>query len=734
VVAYDTRNYPEVISFNGVNGATGGYLLPEISPGELFTFARGQSLDREHLYDLQLRVRQAAGPIRAVKEGVDPLVLSQAGWGVIFAFEEQDQIPAIQEALAALLNLRREAAGGRYKEFICRPGESKTAFLARFGAGPGPADPDKVPYYLLIVASPGAIPYDFQYQLDVQYAVGRLHFDKLEDYAQYAQSVVAIESGPAALPRQAAFFGVQNEDDRATQLSATQLVQPLAQGLAADPANSGWEIRSLAGEGATKAALSEHLGGAQTPALLFTASHGMGFPKDDPRQLPHQGALLCQDWPGPNAWREPIPEAHYFSAEDLPSTASLKGGISFHFACYGAGTPQMDDFAYRLAQSPAAIASQAFVARLPQRLLAHPAGGLLAVVGHVERAWGYSFAWRNAGSQLTVFESAIKRLMAGYPVGYAMEYFNARYAELSTVISSEMLGAQFGKLVNEVELVGMWTANNDARSYVILGDPAVRLRLRPPVEVAGQSPAAASIELALREAIGTQYKKSLSPAERRLALELAMQALQKSPQDSHLFALLGDLFTSSPSGNRLENLQSAVSAYQAALQSIRADDSPVHAEIQHRLAGVYCELYALTGEAHAADAADEAITQALALYPAGQNQPERSALLLERGHLYALRFRLEKDAILADKAIETLQRALEFAPRPQAYFEWAAIHLELGQLQAELFSAGGDEQRRQQAISHLQAALLVFTPQIFPHHHARAQGFLAAIASNPGAL
>ena len=48
---------------------------------------------------------------------------------------------------------------------------------------------------------------------------------------------------------------------------------------------------------------------------------------------------------------------------------------------------------------------------------------------------------------------------------------------LRTVLSSELLGMQFGKQVDELELAGLWLANNDARSYAILGDPAARLKL-----------------------------------------------------------------------------------------------------------------------------------------------------------------------------------------------------------------------------------------------------------------
>jgi len=178
----------EQLIFNGIDGASGSYLLPPMSPQAVSQIAQGEEPNEAHLRELKRWYQHVTQAHLGPKAGVDPKKLEEAGWGVIFAFQDQNKVPVIKEALSELLEHRQQQAGDRYREYTgpdaYRPDESKSAFLARHGMGPGPADPDKVPYYLLIVSDPETIPYRFQYQLDVQYAVGRIHFDTLEEYAQ----------------------------------------------------------------------------------------------------------------------------------------------------------------------------------------------------------------------------------------------------------------------------------------------------------------------------------------------------------------------------------------------------------------------------------------------------------------------------------------------------------------------------------------------------------------------
>lgn len=467
----------EILAVNGIDGATGRPLLPDLTVDDVARIAQGFAPEPSHLSEMRFR-RDAGAAQFAVKEGVDPKDLAQAGWGVIFAEADGERTGAIREALDELLAHRRSQAGERYREYAgengYKAGESKPKFLARQGAGPGPVDPDKVPYYLLLVGSPESIPYRLQYQLDVPYAVGRLWLESLDDYAAYARSVVAAETGAVRRARGISLFGVRNPDDRATQLAAAELVLPLAEALAA--AHPDWSVETRVGEQAHKADLAGLLAADGDPALLFTSSHGMGFPADDPRQIAHGGALLCQDWRGPKEGAgRPISEADYFSADDVTADARLHGLVSFHYACYGAGTPRSDDFSHRAGAERREIAPRPFVARLPQRLLSHPRGGALATVGHVDRAWGYSFGWPGAGRQLAVFTSAVKRLLEGHPLGSALEPFNQRYSELAADLKETLEAIEFGETPDPTELAGLWTATHDARNYVILGDPAVRL-------------------------------------------------------------------------------------------------------------------------------------------------------------------------------------------------------------------------------------------------------------------
>ncbi|HWN68267.1 MAG TPA: hypothetical protein VNM90_11565 [Haliangium sp.] len=476
--------------FNGIHGRTGEYLLPPMTVAEIAQAARGQTFSSNELDDFAARRSQERVNHRGPVEGINPDDLSQTGWAVIFPYAEPGSEPAkrqaqVRDALAPLLDLRRSQATQRseahYREIIgmndaYRPGETKQQFLTRLGVGPGPADPRYMPYYLLLVGSPEEIPYSVQYQLDVQYAVGRIHFDRIEEYACYARSVVEAETQGAVRPQRAAFFGAENPNDLATALSRRYLVEPLARHVA--DRYPGWQVRTVLGEHATKDRLGALLGD-DVPALLFTASHGIGFSSEDSRQRDHQGALVCQDWQGPGASAGP---GVYFAGDDILQGADLRGLIAFHFACFSAGTPRQDDFGRWRGEPSRHQAPGSFVARLPQRMLGRPGGGALAVVGHVERAWGSSFLQPHPTDDnahhpcLTAFESALTSLITGRRLGHAMEYFGARYAEMAATLAEHLHAVEtYGQRPDEWALADQWIAATDARNYAVVGDPAVRL-------------------------------------------------------------------------------------------------------------------------------------------------------------------------------------------------------------------------------------------------------------------
>jgi len=463
---------------NGIDGSTGAYLAPL---EDLKALVRRAALRQDAAHAAMHMLAWGSENVYALKYGIDPLCLGSSGWGVLFA---QGESAAVRAALQPLLDWRREQANAHKPWFRMyvdqdgyRTGMTKDAFLVAHGSAPGqPADPRYVPYYLLLVGGPDRIPFEFQYELGLQYAVGRIAFDTPEEYASYARSVVDAEQGKMKRSRSAAFFGPSCPDDDATQQSSAHLITPLAASVRAREENTDWDCAVSVGEYATKARLAALVG--RGPALLFSATHGVGYPSGHPQQARNQGALLCQDWPGPVDHVGPLPPDFFFSGDDAGRQDGPAGLIAMHFACYGAGTPERDDFAPVQAGSQAPrIAPAAMVAPLVRRMLGHPDGGALAVVGHVDRAWGWSFAWPGTRqAQLGVFEDTLFRMMDGQPVGHAMEVFRTQHGELAAALTMQLQAVANGMRVeNAEELAGMWTAHNDARNYVIMGDPAVRL-------------------------------------------------------------------------------------------------------------------------------------------------------------------------------------------------------------------------------------------------------------------
>ena len=201
----------------------------------------------------------------------------------------------------------------------------------------------------------------------------------------------------------------------------------------------------------------------------------MGYSKDSERQRRYTGALTCQDWPG-TSYTGPVRD-FFFAGEDLASDARIAGMIAMFFACYGAGSPQFDEFYQKKGMNSERrqIAPEPFLAELPKRMLAHPKGGALAVIGHVDRAWDYSFRAGKTIVQLGTFESVIKEILEGFPVGAALERFSRRYSELASDTTTELNEVNDGKRPDEKLLSSLWCASNDARNYVVVGDPAVRL-------------------------------------------------------------------------------------------------------------------------------------------------------------------------------------------------------------------------------------------------------------------
>ncbi len=409
--------------------------------------------------------RQIVG--RELHIALDPHDLSKTGWGVVFP---RGRLRALRSRLKPLLEKRRREAGNLYKEITYRQGEYTQLLWYRHGVTPGVVDPRKMPYYLLLVGGPDDIPFELQYQLSVGYAVGRISFDDPEDYHHYALNVCQAEKDGVRLPRKIFMFSAEKKEDKASELMARRLIAPLKESLAGY--RPGWDLEVLHG-GATRQRLKHLLGGCETPGLLLVNARGYSTSPSVKQQQEDQGALAYQ-------WEEdgtPL----YFAGRHLPERAEMPGLISFLFASYSAGMPRLDNFPVLTSDDdkslePKVLAERPFVARLPQVLLKQ---GALAIIGHIDRGWILSLSWNDHGRGLVdCFEDGVKRLIRGERLGHALRPLYRRYSLLAASLVRQLdimrTGVRFSP-ARAAEIGETWTAVQDARNLILLGDPAVYL-------------------------------------------------------------------------------------------------------------------------------------------------------------------------------------------------------------------------------------------------------------------
>jgi hypothetical protein len=122
----------------------------------------------------------------------------------------------------------------------------------------------------------------------------------------------------------------------------------------------------------------------------------------------------------------------WFDASDVSPDAKLAGRIAFLMTEMSAGVPGRSDFMH------SEIVGEPLLAILPKRLLGHPNGGVLAVVGHVDVLWSWSFVGLAKTSDAEIYTSILCRLMEGHTVASATEPLVQRYVILATRLAEQV--------------------------------------------------------------------------------------------------------------------------------------------------------------------------------------------------------------------------------------------------------------------------------------------------------
>lgn len=415
-------------------------------------------------------------------EGGDPQSLPAQRWGVIAPTgPDGDRLLALIEPLIAH---RTEGQRAPVKIFRVSPtldtldaARWKRRVFDRGGAI------DALPRYQLILGDLDQVPMALQQVLQTDSYVGRLAFDTDAGYAAYVAKVIDAETQPSSARRGPAVLYTVHDQTAATQVGFEHLARPCLELLRARLAMGDFEGDAVLDDGQRAPSLDALMRAAawDRPGVLFTISHGLGAPKagwpDPARMRRFQGALSVGD--------------DILDGDGLTIKPFANKGLWFSLACYSAGTPArsayhpwLEDLA-KLGEADTVAAALAglpppgarpFIAAGPKAALANP-NGPMAVIGHVDLAWSYSFSDTDgrALNRPGRFAHVIRAALRGDRLGTAHRNLARFAAQASTELTGMYDQIARGGRVDPIRQAQVWMLRQDISDYVLLGDPAARL-------------------------------------------------------------------------------------------------------------------------------------------------------------------------------------------------------------------------------------------------------------------
>jgi len=339
------------------------------------------------------------------------------------------------------------------------------------------------PYYVLIIGDPNQIPFRFQSILDSTCAVGRLHFDDLDDLRIYVEKIMRLETSNPVVEREAIFYAPDGGIDDPTFFSREFMAKPLSEYVERD---LNYDTMKIMGDQATKTNLVNALE-SKKPALVYTASHGMAAPKENLATQKRINGAICTQEMHTNPY-SPISDC-LFSADDIPIDGNyLEGSLFFEFSCFSYGTPWISDYDHWLG-NPGLNSTEDFISALPKKLLSHP-NGPIGFIGHNDTAWAHGFLdpqrpfiiekWH---SRLSPFQYAVSEALQRSSFGLLLNSMNKGYDIGNATITNyyDMIkrtnDPNFHTQEEKSLFVDNWITRNDAQNYMLFGDPGTYIKI-----------------------------------------------------------------------------------------------------------------------------------------------------------------------------------------------------------------------------------------------------------------